>query len=178
MIAPGLHVKVHYTGTLDDGTVFDSSRKRNEPLEFVMGDHKTLFAFEQAVARLAEGASCKIRLSPDEAYGEYRENQLDTVPLASFGSRRPPLGQYIQMRVRGRVVRAKVVSIEGDSVTLDYNHPLAGQYVNFEITLLEVERKSALEQEQDYHSCDCHRVAESLSAAHGQHHHHHSHACC
>lgn len=171
MLMPGLKVKVHYTGTLDDGTVFDSSYDRGEPLEFTIGERKMLFAFEQTVAHMAEGATTTIHLTPDEAYGPRYDDQVDQVPIASFGSKTPPVGQLIQMRIKGRMIRANVVSVDGDSVTLDYNHPLAGQNVNFQITLVEVEHKTALEQEKLVQPCSCHRVADSLSHAH------HDHAC-
>jgi len=174
MIKQGTRVKVHYTGTLDDGTVFDSSYMRGEPLEFTLGSRKMLFDFEQAVARLTEGATCKIHLTPLRAYGPWYDNQIDSVPLEKFGGKTPPIGQLIQMRAGRRMVRAKVVRIENGAVVLDYNHPLAGQNVNFEITLVEVEHKDALAEEQEAHGCSCHRVAESLAHAH----HEHTCECC
>ena len=181
MLSPGRKVQVHYKGTLDDGTVFDSSYDRGEPLEFVLGERKMLFGFEKAVMGMQVGDTVSIHLGPEDAFGPHRDNQIDRIPVESFpNADQLPVGAYIQMRVKGRNVRAKVVGVEDGEVILDYNHPLAGQAVNFEITLVDVEHKDALEEEREAHGCSCHRVADSLAAMHGHAHHHdhvHEHGC-
>lgn len=186
MISSGLKVKVHYVGTLDDGTVFEDTRKRGKPFEFVLGDRRMLFDFDRAVAGLSEGTSCKIHIPAISAFGEYNDDLIDEIPTSKLaGAKDLPVGKYIMLRGEGgRPVRAKVVSVDDDVVRFDYNHPMAGKNLNFEIELLEVERKSVIEQERGAHGCDCHKVQEGLQLGsphglsdHFQGHHHGEHDC-
>lgn len=180
MISPGLRVKVHYRGTLDDGTEFDNSYQRGGPIEFVMGKHTMLPAFEYAVSTLSEGTSCNIHIPAVDAYGFYKEDLIDEVPIESIEHpERLPIDQIIQMRGEdGKLIRAKVLKISDGSVFLDYNHPLAGQALNFKIELLEVERKTAIEQEKMGQPCRCHEVRTLLtSQSHTQHQHDNSCNC-
>ena len=132
-------VAIHYTGTLDDGTVFDSSEGR-EPLEFRVGSGEVIPGFDAAVLGLDEGASVTKRIEPEQAYGEKRAEMVLTV-----GKDRFPEGVEIEPGMEfelggGESGRMQVVVTEvtENSVTLDGNHPLAGEALTFEIQLVSV----------------------------------------
>jgi FKBP-type peptidyl-prolyl cis-trans isomerase 2 len=132
-------VRVHYTGTLEDGTQFDSSRGR-EPLEFAIGEGQLIGGFENAVADLAPGESCTVTLAPAEAYGEANPEMVQDVPrdLMPDGVELKQ-GMVLQgQREDGRVDNFTVVSFTEETVKLDANHPLAGKALTFEIELVEI----------------------------------------
>ena len=132
-------VRVHYTGSLEDGTQFDSSRG-SEPLTFALGEGQLIAGFEQAVAGVQPGQSCTVTLAPEEAYGEVNPAMIQDVPR-----RLMPEGVELQsgMVLRGqaddgRVDNFTVVSFTDETVKLDANHPLAGRSLTFEIELVEI----------------------------------------
>ncbi len=124
---------VHYHGTLDDGSVFDSSREL-EPLEFVVGSGQLIEGFDRAVQGLAVGETVTVRLTPEEAYGQPDPSLIITIPLdpALTGIE---AGQQVQLGT-GFVVT--VTEVTEDSITLDGNHGLAGEALTFEIELVEI----------------------------------------
>ncbi len=130
-------VTVHYTGTLDDGEVFDSSRGR-DPLEFEVGSGQVIPGFDRAVDGLEVGESRDVRLAPDEAYGEPREDLVVDVGRDQFpADAEPETGQQVQVQVApGQNRIATIREIADDSITLDLNHPLAGRTLNFEVELV------------------------------------------
>lgn len=132
-------VRVHYTGTLEDGTQFDSSRG-SEPLEFQMGRGQLILGFERAVADLAPGESCTVTLSPDEAYGDVDPQMQRDVPRTEMpDDLELEAGMILQGRdSEGRVDRFTVVAFDDEVVRLDGNHPLAGKALTFEIELVEI----------------------------------------
>lgn len=132
-------VKVNYKGTLEDGTVFDSSAER-EPLEFKLGDGQIIAGFEKAVIGMETGETKTVSLPPDEAYGDYKDEGKVTVERSALPEDvEPQVGQMYQLTMAdGGMVNVAVVGIEGDDVTLDANHPLAGKDLTFEITLEEI----------------------------------------
>ena len=132
-------VRVHYTGTLDDGTQFDTSRGK-EPLEFAMGQGQLLGGFEKAVADLGVGESCTITLPPEEGYGEINPDMVQKVPRTLMpGDVELKAGMVLQGKTDdGRVNSFTVVSFTEELVTLDANHPLSGKSLTFEIELLEI----------------------------------------
>ena len=132
-------VRVHYTGKLDDGSQFDSSRG-SEPLEFALGEGQLIAGFEQAVAGLIPGDSCTVTLTPEEAYGELNEAMIQDVPrkLMPADVELQP-GMILQGSAGdGRVDNFTVVSFTEETVKLDANHPLAGKALIFDIELLEI----------------------------------------
>jgi len=132
-------VRVHYTGTLEDGTQFDSSRGA-EPLEFAMGQGQLIAGFENAVAGLAPGESCTVTLAPEDAYGEANAEMIQNVPreLMPEGIELET-GMILQGQAdNGRVDNFTVVSFTDETVTLDANHPLAGKSLTFEIELVAI----------------------------------------
>ncbi len=132
-------VKVHYTGKLDDGTVFDTSANRH-PLEFTIGEDQLLPSFEQAVVGMNPGESKIVKILADQAYGSYVEGMLVVLDRNRFPEHiEPEIGQWLKMRSpKGQTFLALVTEISELSVTLDANHPLAGKDLTFDIQLVEI----------------------------------------
>ena len=132
-------VKVHYTGKLENGEIFDSSKNR-EPLEFVIGSGNVIPGFEKGVLGMEEGASANITISPKEAYGEKDEQFVVRVSRNDFPENiTPAVGLQLQMsRPDGEPINVMIAEMNDDTVTLDANHPLAGQTLFFEIELVEI----------------------------------------
>ena len=132
-------VRVHYTGTLDDGTQFDSSRG-SDPLEFAIGQGQLIAGFENAVAGLIPGESCTVTLSPEEGYGESNPAMIQDVPRQMMPEGVDlQAGMVLQGRSEdGRVDNFTVVSFTEETVKLDANHPLAGKTLVFELELVKV----------------------------------------
>ena len=135
----GSTIKVHYTGTLEDGTVFDSSRER-EPLEFTLGGGGLIKGFEDAVIGMAVGDTKTISIPGDEAYGAYRDDLVLTVKKVQFPpDLEPKEGVVLCLRhPDGRTIDAKITIVNEDSVTLDANHPLAGKDLIFNLEVVEI----------------------------------------
>lgn len=132
-------VKVHYTGKLEDGTVFDSSVER-DPLQFTIGDGQIITGFEQAVIGMNPGDSKTAKIPADDAYGQRREEMVAQVDRDQFPEHvRPKVGQHLQIRQPGgQSVIVRVTDISESSITLDANHPLAGKDLVFDIQLVEI----------------------------------------
>ncbi len=134
--AEGTTVRVHYTGTLDDGTEFDSSKDR-DPLEFTLGTGQVIPGFESAVSELAVGERATVVLEPEDAYGPHHAEAVQVVPATAF-TEEPDEGAIVQLLgPDGERLAATVAEVEGEEVTLDFNHPLAGKSLTFEIELVE-----------------------------------------
>lgn len=132
-------VRVHYTGTLDDGTQFDSSRDK-DPLEFAMGQGQLISGFERAVAGLIPGESCTVTLAPADAYGETNPAMVQEVPreLMPDGIELSA-GMVLQGQADdGSVDNFTVISFTEEIVKLDANHPLSGKSLTFDIELVEI----------------------------------------
>ena len=132
-------VKVHYTGTLEDGTVFDSSRER-EPLEFTVGGGEMIKGFDAAVVGMAVGDSKKFTIPADDAYGQRRDEMVFDVDRSQLPEgMEPEVGQHLQTEAEGgHPVILEIVSVADEKVTLDGNHPLAGKDLNFDIEVMEI----------------------------------------
>ncbi len=132
-------VKVHYTGKLDNGTVFDTSENR-EPLEFTVGEGQVIPGFENAVVGMQPGESKTAQIPADEAYGEHHEEMVIQVPRDQFPPDvEPEVGQQLQVRQQnGQSFVVNVTDVSDDTVTLDANHPLAGQNLTFDISLVDI----------------------------------------
>lgn len=136
----GDHVSIHYTGTLDDGTVFDSSKGR-DPLAFTLGSGQVIPGFDQAVAGMSVGDRKTTTIPAAEAYGEPREELFLEVPKSQLpDDYEPEVGGQLQMTTsQGQPVPVRVHEVAEETVTLDANHPLAGRDLTFEIELVAVE---------------------------------------
>ena len=132
-------VKVHYTGSLDDGTVFDSSDGR-EPLEFVLGSGAVIPGFEKAALDMGTGESKKFTIPCDEAYGEQNDELIYVVDQSELPDGiAPEPGMALEAQgPDGEPFRLNVTAVDNGKVTLDANHPLAGKDLTFEITLVEI----------------------------------------
>ena len=136
----GDKVKVHYIGTLKDGSEFDNSRQREQTLEFAIDDGKLLKGFNDTVKDLSVGDKKTISLPANEAYGEYITEAVITVQKNEFPSEMKfEMDRFVQGQDnQGRPVQGQIVKIEEESINLDMNHPLAGEDLSFEIELLEI----------------------------------------
>ncbi len=123
-------VAVHYTGTLDDGSQFDSSAGR-DPLEFVVGSGQVISGFDQAVRGLAIGESRTVRMEPADAYGERRDDMVITVPLEQA-----PPGIKVGDQVSAGNMPAEIIAVDEETVTIDANHRLAGEALTFDVELV------------------------------------------
>lgn len=132
-------VQVHYTGKLEDGTVFDTSEGR-EPLEFRLGTGQVIAGFDRAVDGMAPGDEKVVRLEPNDAYGERRDDLVLDVPKEQLpDGLDPEIGMELALRGEdGRQLPVRVTDVAGDAVTLDANHPLAGEPLVFELKLVGV----------------------------------------
>jgi peptidylprolyl isomerase len=136
---PGDTVHVHYTGRLDDGSVFDTSEGR-EPLEFVLGTGSVIPGFEEAVSGLSVGEEASTRIPPEQAYGLRSEALVLTVPRQNFPEgAAPEVGQRFEMASPdGQHTPIVVTSVEADTVQIDANHPLAGRALSFDLKLVKI----------------------------------------
>ena len=137
----GKTVRVHYRGTLNDGTQFDASYDRGEPLEFVCGAGMMIPGFDAAVADMDLGQELDVHLLPEEAYGEVNPGMIFSVEIAQLpGSEDLSVGEQVYLYDQtGRPFQVKVVAKDEPTITFDANHELAGQELNFHIQLLSVE---------------------------------------
>jgi peptidylprolyl isomerase len=134
----GDSVKVHYTGKLEDGTVFDSSRER-EPLEFTLGSEQVIPGFENGIIGMDVGDTKEIIISPEEAYGLRHPGWPRAVKkeLLPEGLT-PTVGNFLQVQQPdGSVIQVVIANVGDDEVTLD-NHPLAGQSLFFDVELVAI----------------------------------------
>lgn len=126
-------VAVHYTGTLDNGQVFDSSRER-DPLSFTLGAGQVIPGFDAAVQGLAVGDSTTVRIESDQAYGQRNDELVINVPRD-----RAPEGLSPGMGVMLGNQPAVVLEVGDGEVTVDANHPLAGEALTFELELVQIQ---------------------------------------
>lgn len=134
-------VKVLYVGTFDDGTVFQSSEDfDNEPLQFTIGSGQVLPGFEQTVIGMSLNETRNVHIEMEDAYGPYNEELIITLNRSEIGeSNDSKVGDIIVLTdVYGQQHESIVINVSEESVTVDANHPLAGENLNFEITMVEI----------------------------------------
>lgn len=161
----GDKVRVHYVGTLDDGSIFDASEEIEEqcgdgcddggcgdsgcgcgghsasgPMEFVIGEGNLIPKFEEAVIGLEPGQSIKVRIEADEAYGQRMEEMVAVIERSEIPAEiTPQIGDHMEVILEdGTPMPVMVIDVTDASVTLDANHPLAGKDLNFEIRLVDI----------------------------------------
>ena len=136
----GKTVRVHYRGTLNDGSQFDSSYDRGEPLEFVCGAGMMISGFDAAVANMEPGEIRNVHLMPEEAYGQPDPEAVFTVEIASMpGAEQAEVGMRVYLQdPTGQPFPALVTAKDEATVTFDLNHEMAGKELNFSIELVEV----------------------------------------
>jgi len=140
-IKNGQKVNVHYVGTLNDGTEFDNSKTRGTPLQFELGSGTVLPAFESAIKGMQVGDTKKISLTADQAYGQPTQEAIQTIPKDRFDKdMNLEVGLEVAAKTPdGQPIRAVVQAVEEETVVLDFNHPLAGKDINFDVELVSVE---------------------------------------
>ncbi len=139
-VKKGDKIKVDYTGTLEDGSVFDSSANHGQPLEFEVGSGQLIKGFDECVIGMKVGEEKEIKLSPAEAYGEQKEELKKKVPKTQLPpSQEPKVGMAMGVGLpNGQQVPAKIIEVADNDVTIDLNHPLAGKTLNFKIKVVEI----------------------------------------
>jgi FKBP-type peptidyl-prolyl cis-trans isomerase 2 len=139
-IKNGDYVKVQYTGTFDDGTVFDSSEKNNgEPLIFKVGAGEIIPGFDKAVEGMKNGEEKQIHIEAVDAYGEVQPDMIKTVPRKNFPDEKiAPNMNVVLGTPDGYQFQAKILKVSDEEVKFDLNHPLAGKALNFKIKVMEI----------------------------------------
>ena len=138
-VSKGSKVKLHYTGKLDDGTIFDTSNGR-EPLEFVAGEGAVIKGFDDAVIDMAKDEEKTFKIIPSEAYGEHNEQLVQKIPRDKIGVP-GELKEGMTLAVTspdGQQFPVRISKIEDNIVFIDLNHPLAGKNLNFEIKIIDI----------------------------------------
>ena len=137
-VKKGDRVTLEYTGTLEDGTVFDSSKNHKKPLEFEVGSGQVIPGFDKAVMGMKKGEKKKFTLQPSEAYGDRNSELTQIVPRTQLPKgHEPKAGMMLAVGTPdGRQVPATITKVTADNVTLDMNHPLAGKALTFDIKLV------------------------------------------
>lgn len=134
-------VKVLYNGTFDSGEVFDSSELHGgEPLQFTIGAEQVIPGFDQAAIGMKVGETKTVHIPSSEAYGPYYPDLILTLNWSQFvEGYEPQVGDQLELKdISGNSTWAIVINVSEEGVTVDANHPLAGQNLNFEITLVEI----------------------------------------
>ncbi|WGW04873.1 FKBP-type peptidyl-prolyl cis-trans isomerase [Tropicibacter oceani] len=132
-------VRIHYTGTLNDGSTFDSSAGR-DPLEFQIGSGQVIPGFDSAVSGMTVGEKKQVEIPADQAYGQPNPQAMQAVPRAEIPADIPlEVGTQLQVQTpTGQVMPVTVTEVTETEVTLDANHPLAGKDLTFDIELVEI----------------------------------------
>ncbi len=136
-------VKVHYTGTFDDGTQFDSSVGK-DPLIVKIGSGEAIPGFEKGLEGMAIGDKKRINISPEEAYGEYNPELIHEVPRTDFPEGMD-LKVGVELQAQGPEGHSYVLSIKAvneETITVDANHPMVGKNLNFELEIVDIARQS------------------------------------
>jgi FKBP-type peptidyl-prolyl cis-trans isomerase 2 len=137
-IENGNTVTVNYTGKLEDGSIFDSSlNEGREPLTAVLGEGSLIKGFEDGLINMSEGESKTVEIEPSEAYGEYREDMINSIPKTQV-----PEGVSVGDMLQGfgpmGPINVKVVEVNEETVMLDANHPLAGKKLIFDLEVISI----------------------------------------
>lgn len=138
-VEKGNKVKAHYTGTLEDGSVFDSSEKQGQPLEFIAGAGQLIKGFDDAILGMEVDEEKEITLTPDQAYGEPNPQLTQNVPRDKLPEgMEPKVDMMLAVATpTGQQVPAKITAVTDTEITMDLNHPLAGKTLNFKLKVVE-----------------------------------------
>jgi FKBP-type peptidyl-prolyl cis-trans isomerase 2 len=139
-VKKGDKIKVDYEGKLNDGTVFDSSEKHGEPIEFEVGGQQLMEAFENAVIGMEVGEEKEFSVKAEEAYGDYNDQLVKSVPREQLPKdQNLEEGMMLVMGLpNGIQITAQITEVKDDTVTLDLNHPLAGKDLNFKVKIVDI----------------------------------------
>ncbi len=141
MIKQGDTVSIHYTGKLENGEIFDSSEGK-EPLQFKVGEGRMIKGIEESVMGMEKGQQKKIKIMPSEAYGDVQQNLIQQIPknaLPEQIQKDVKEGMFLQLQdPQGQVIPVRITKVEGSTVTLNLNHPLAGKVLDFEVKIADI----------------------------------------
>jgi peptidylprolyl isomerase len=146
----GDYVQLHYTGSLEDGTIFDSSLD-GQPLEFQVGGGGIIKGFNDAVVDMEMDSEKEVTLSPDLAYGDLRDDLKREFPSSMLGDHKIEVGQELRFSSPHGPVQGRVLDIQPEKFLVDFNHPLAGKTLLFKIKLVGITDHPTQSQE----SCSC-----------------------
>lgn len=143
-------VSIHYEVKDEDGVVVDSSEGR-DPLVYLHGNQNIIPGLEKALDGLAQGDAFDVQVTPDEAYGEVQDGLVQSVPMESFqGVEKVEEGMVFTAQTQGGPLQVTVTAIEGDTVTVDGNHPLAGKSLSFKGEVADIREATAEELEHGH----------------------------
>ena len=139
VVKEGSTVSVHYKGTLDDGEQFDSSYDRGEPIQFVVGSGNMITGFDNGVIGMSQGEKKTLILSPEEAYGQANPALVQKFSKSNFPEGYEfKVGDFVQAQgENGQTAYAKIIGHDDNDAEVDFNHPLAGQTLTFELELID-----------------------------------------
>ncbi len=150
LIAPGSRVVMHYRLALEDGNVVDSTWDDDEPIAFVVGDGTMAAGLDDALQGLKEGDHVTLHLAPDQAFGQKDTANIHAMSREEFDPQMPlEQGMVIGFTLpNGEELPGMILEVEAESVLVDFNHPLSGHTIMFEVLLLSVENLSAANDEE------------------------------
>jgi len=140
VVIKGSKIKVEYVGTLEDGTVFDSSEKHNSPLEFIVGEGQLIKGFDDAVVGMKVGEEKEVKLLPEDAYGPHNPEFVRDMPKDMFPKDqeiKPGMIFMVDLQ-DGRQLPVRVTKVSDGHVTIDLNPPLAGKTLIFKIKVVDI----------------------------------------
>ncbi len=142
-IEQGSKVELHFSVSIENGVEIDNTRSREQPVTLVIGDGNLLPGFEKALMGLRAGDRRTVHLPPDDAFGQWNPENIQTFDTVKF-EQRPDVGQMIEFEDKAKASLFGVVKSVGDDITeIDFNHPLAGKNISFEVEIFKVTPKGA-----------------------------------
>jgi peptidylprolyl isomerase len=168
MIENGQFALIHYTGTLSNGEIFDTTEGR-EPFEFEIGGGHVIPAFEEAIKAMAINDEKDIFIKAADAYGSHNPAMTQTVPIADVSKYlTPEKGMIIQVMLsNGEHAPARISDVTAENVILDFNHPLAGEDLSFKLKLIAVNNEATVQESCGCGSDDCGCEGDSCGGEHG-----------
>ena len=141
VVKKGDKVKIEYTGTLDDGSVFDSSEKQGKHLEFEIGTGKVIKGFENAIVGMEKEGEKEITLKPGDAYGDHNPQMIKEIPKDQIpADKELKPGMILVMGLpNGMQLPGKIIEVNESTIKVDMNHPLSGKTLHFKLKVAEIE---------------------------------------
>jgi len=139
-IKKGDQITIEYVGTLDDGTIFDQSKNHDELLTFEVGAKQIIDGFDETVIGMSLGEEKKFRIEPSEAYGEYNQDLIKMISRSQLPKEETPKVGMVVVLVskEGQKSHAPITEVTEENITIDLNHPLAGEALNFTVKIREI----------------------------------------
>ncbi len=155
-VEKGKKIKIEYTGTLDDGTVFDSSEKHGKPLELEVGSGMVIPGFEKALMGMEKGEEKEVKIESGDAYGDPKPDLVKKIPKEQLPKDKEiKAGMMLAVGLpTGQQIPAKITEVDDKEVTIDLNHPLAGKNLNFKIKVVDIAEGGSKEKSSE-EGCGC-----------------------